>query len=80
MGSLFQWRKKISQMNKGYKRVQKNFNKNGISRVPHSVAPKIGLVTPCNCKHPCTYGNGRTFCFPCYQNIIAEHRAATGNA
>lgn len=71
-------------MNKGYKKVQKNFNKNGISRVPHSVEPKIGPVIPCNCKHPCAYGNGRTFCFPCYQNIVAEHRekkrAATGNS
>ena len=33
-------------MSKKYMRVQKNFNKNGISRVPHSVAPKLGPVTP----------------------------------
>lgn len=26
-------------MSKKYMRVQKNFDKNGISRVPHSVAP-----------------------------------------
>ena len=70
-------------MSKKYMKVQKNFNKNGISRVPQSVLPKLGLVTPCNCKHPCPYGNGRSFCFPCYKNIVAEHRennAATGNA
>ena len=47
-------------MSKKHMRVQKNFNKNGISRVPHSVAPKLGPVTPCNCSHPCPYGNGRT--------------------
>ena len=29
-------------MSKKHMRVQKNFNKNGISRVPHSVAPKLG--------------------------------------
>ena len=49
----------------------------------HSSAPKIGPVTPCNCKHPCPYGNGRSYCWPCYKNIMAEHRekrAATGNA
>lgn len=48
-------------MSKKYMKVQKNFNKNGISRVPHSVAPKLGPVTPCNCSHPCPYGNGRSF-------------------
>ena len=70
-------------MSKKYMRVQKNFDKNGISRVPHSVAPKLGPVTPCNCSHPCPYGNGRTFCFPCYQKLVADsrsHGVATGNA
>lgn len=59
-------------MSKKYMRVQKNFNKNGISRVPYSVSPKLGPVTPCNCSHPCYYGNGRTFCFPCYQKLVAD--------
>ena len=70
-------------MSKKYMRVQKNFNKSGISRVPHSVAPKLGPVTPCNCSHPCFYGNGRSFCFPCYQKLVADSRSnsvATGNA
>lgn len=70
-------------MSKAYKRVQKNFNKNDISRVPHSVASKLDPVKPCNCKHPCPYGNGRTFCFPCYKNLVAasrENSAATANA
>ena len=70
-------------MSKKYIRVQKNFNQNGISRVPHSVAPKLGPVTPCNCSHPCPYGNGRMLCFPCYQKLVADSRSnsvATGNA
>ncbi|WP_049945833.1 recombinase family protein [Butyrivibrio sp. LC3010] len=62
-------------MSKKYIRVQKNFNKDGISRVPHSVSPKLGPVTPCNCSHPCPYGNGRTFCFPCYQKLVADSRS-----
>ena len=57
-------------MSKKHMRVQKNFNKNGISRVPHSVAPKLGPVTPCNCSHPCPYGNGRTFCFPAIRSLL----------
>ena len=70
-------------MNKGYKKVQKNFSKDGISRVPHSVSPKIGPVKQGNCQTSCPYGNGRTFCWPCYQNIVADHRekrAAAGNS
>lgn len=66
-------------MSKKHMRVQKNFNKNGISRVPHSVSLKLGPVTPCNCSHPCPYGNGRT----CYQKLVADSRSnsvATGNA
>ena len=31
-------------MSKKHMRVQKNFNKNGISRVPHSVAPLVLMV------------------------------------
>lgn len=63
-------------------RVQKNFNKNGISKVPHSVAPQLGQVAPYNCSHSCPYGNGRTFCFPCYKNLVVDsggNSAATGN-
>lgn len=41
-------------------RVQKNFNKNGISRVPHSVAPKLGPVTLCNCSVALDDNSGKT--------------------
>lgn len=63
-------------MKKGYKRVQNNFNKEDIARVPHDRAPLLGPVTPCNCKQTCPYGNGKSFCWPCYKNLMDEHRAA----
>jgi hypothetical protein len=72
-GSLFTLRKENSQMDKAYKRVQSYFNENGISGVPHDRAPILGPVTPINCKHPCPYGNGKTFCWPCYQKIMNEY-------
>ena len=62
-------------MDKGYKRIQKNFNENGISGVPHDRAPVNGPVKPCNCKQPCPYGNGKTFCWPCYKKLMKAHRA-----
>lgn len=62
-------------MSRKYMKVQKNFKHNGISRVPHSVEPKLGPVTPCNCSHPCPYGKGRNFCFPCYRKLMEAHRA-----
>ena len=33
-----------------------------------------GNMRPHNCKTPCPYGNGRTFCFPCMAKIMDEHR------
>ncbi|MBQ9301806.1 hypothetical protein [Butyrivibrio sp.] len=33
-----------------------------------------GNMKPQNCKTPCPYGNGRTFCFPCMAKIMEEHR------
>ncbi len=35
--------------------------------------PVSGL-RPHNCKTPCPYGTGRTFCFPCMGKIMDEHR------
>ncbi|SCY13642.1 MULTISPECIES: hypothetical protein [unclassified Butyrivibrio] len=35
--------------------------------------PTSGMK-PHNCKTPCPYGNGTTFCFPCMAKIMDEHR------
>ena len=70
-------------MDKEYVKVQKYFNRNDITRIPHGAASETGPLTPCNCSHPCPYGNGRSFCFPCYQKLVADSRSnsvATGNA
>lgn len=37
--------KEISKMSKKYMRVQKNFNKNGILREPHSVSQNFERLT-----------------------------------
>lgn len=34
----------------------------------------VNNIRPHNCKNPCPYGYGRTFCFPCMSKIMAEHR------
>lgn len=34
----------------------------------------VGNLKPHNCKTPCPYGNGTTFCFPCMAKIMDEHR------
>lgn len=36
--------------------------------------PVIGpeqVPSPVNCKHPCPYGKGRAFCFPCMERLVA---------
>lgn len=33
-----------------------------------------GGIKPHNCKTPCPYGVGKTFCFPCMGKIMEEHR------
>lgn len=33
-----------------------------------------GNMKPHNCKTPCPYGNGTTFCFPCMAKILDERR------
>ena len=32
-----------------------------------------GDIKPHNCKTPCPYGVGKTFCFPCMGKIMDEH-------
>ena len=27
---------------------------------------------PQNCEHPCCYGKGRSFCWPCMQKLLKE--------
>ncbi len=34
--------------------------------------PVSGL-SPRNCRTPCPYGRGKTFCFPCLGKIMDEH-------
>lgn len=34
------------------------------------------VADPKNCRNKCPYGRGRSFCFPCYAKIMAEHRKA----
>lgn len=58
-------------MGKEYKKVQKYFNRNGLTRIPHGAASESGSITPCNCCHLCSYGRGKAFCFPCYQKLVA---------
>lgn len=62
-------------MGEAYKRVQKYFNREGITRVPSDRSPLIGSVKPVNCSHPCPYGNNHAYCWPCYKKIMDEHKA-----
>ena len=39
-----------------------------------------GNIKPQNCKTPCPYGTGKTFCFPCMAKIMDEHRESLGKA
>lgn len=39
-----------------------------------SVGAKEPVAHPCNCSKECPYGYGRSFCFPCYKNIMEDHR------
>lgn len=63
-------------MDKEYMKVQKYFAKNDITRIPHGTSAEIGPVTPCNCSHPCAYGRGKSFCFPCYQILLSGLRGS----
>lgn len=39
-----------------------------------AIGAKEPVAHPCNCRHECPYGYGKSFCFPCYKNIMEEHR------
>lgn len=34
----------------------------------------VDSLKPHNCKTPCPYGKGTTFCYPCMAKILAERR------
>lgn len=48
------------------------FGSGDIDAVPHTVAE--GCPMPVNCKKPCCYGRGKSFCFPCYQELMKTRR------
>ena len=37
-----------------------------------SVLGRESITKPQNCEHPCCYGQGRPFCWPCMQNLLKE--------
>lgn len=39
-----------------------------------AIGAKAPLAHPVNCNHECPYGYGRSFCFPCYKNIMDDHK------
>lgn len=56
-----------------------NYNsaeKTGVTGHPceSAVGAREPLAHPVNCNHECPYGYGRSFCFPCYKNIMDDHR------
>ena len=56
-----------------------NYNSAGATGVTgkpsgSAVGAREPLAHPGNCDHECPYGYGRSFCFPCYKNIIEDHR------
>ena len=58
--------------------MSKTYNREKYSGGKHFVGtmdpiPVAGL-NPHNCKTPCPYGNGTTFCFPCMAKIMDEHK------
>lgn len=56
-----------------------NYNSAGATGVTgkpsgSAVGAREPLAHPVNCDHECPYGDGRSFCFPCYKNIMEDHR------
>ena len=56
-----------------------NYNSAGATGVTgkpsgSAVGAREPLSHPVNCDHECPYGYGRSFCFPCYKNIMEDHR------
>ena len=37
---------------------------------------KEPVAHPCNCKTECSYGYGRSFCFPCMAKIMSERNSS----
>ncbi|SCY63283.1 hypothetical protein [Butyrivibrio sp. INlla14] len=58
--------------------AQRSFEKSGMDSTPKDRAPVLGGSTPYNCKNPCPYGHGRTFCWPCYKKIVEKSRMKRG--
>ena len=46
---------------------------------PRPVTSVLGKKEPTaypkNCRTHCSYGTGKSFCFPCYAKILSEKRA-----
>lgn len=40
------------------------------------IGKKEPTARPTNCRIQCSYGTGKTFCFPCMKSILAEHKAS----
>ena len=56
-----------------------NYNSAGATGVTgkpsgSAVGAREPLAHPVNCDHECPYGYGRSVCFPCYKNIMEDHR------
>ena len=56
-----------------------NYNSAGATGVTgkpsgSAVGAREPLAHPVNCDHERPYGYGRSFCFPCYKNIMEDHR------
>ena len=45
-----------------------------------NIGKKEPVAHPKNCRHECPYGYDRTFCFPCYAKIMADHKERCINA
>lgn len=41
-----------------------------LDEIPKGVEPPVSY--PLNCSHPCCYGKGQPFCFPCYLQILRK--------
>ena len=40
------------------------------------IGKKEPTARPTNCRIKCSYGTGKTFCFPCMKLILSEHKAS----
>ena len=43
------------------------------------IGKKEPVANPKNCRTQCSYGTGKSFCFPCMAMILSERKAA-GNS